>query len=183
MFIICINILGRGFNCDSFDTEYLTPVTSLHGGSGMAFSLPPPQPLDIHNCNASEKWSRFLRSWSNYSLATDIGTKTEAVQVATLLTVISEDAREVYATFTWDNEGDEKKIGSVIDKFRAYCQPLKNIPFERYIFNKRAQENGKSYDHYRTSLWKLADTCSFGTITPDEILRDRLVFGIQDTKV
>ena len=29
MFIICINILGRECNCDSFDTEYLTPVTSL----------------------------------------------------------------------------------------------------------------------------------------------------------
>ena len=85
--------------------------------------------------------------------------------------------------FTWDNSGDDKKIGPVLDIFQAYCQPLKNVPFERYTFNKRVQENDESYDHYRTSLRRLADTCSFHTIMPDEILRDRLVFGIQATKV
>ena len=89
----------------------------------------------------------------------------------------------VYATFTWNNGGDNKKIGPVLDKFQAYYQPLKNVLFERYIFNKHIQENDKSYDHYHTSLQRLADTCSFDTIVPDEILRDHLVFGIQDTKV
>ena len=34
-----------------------------------------------------------------------------------------------------------------------------------------------------TALLKLADGCEFQTITPNEILRDRLVFGIKDNKV
>ena len=42
------------------------------------------------------------------------------------------------------------------------------------------QEPGESYDHYRTALLKLTEGCGFETITPDEILRDRLVFGIKD---
>ena len=43
---------------------------------------------------------------------------------------------------------------------------------------------GESYDHYRTcSVRTLADECSFATITQEEILRDRLVFGIRDAKV
>ncbi len=42
------------------------------------------------------------------------------------------------------------------------------------------QEPGESYDHFRTALLKLAEGCNFETITPDEILRDRLVFGIKD---
>jgi len=42
------------------------------------------------------------------------------------------------------------------------------------------QEPGESYDHSRTALLKLAEGCEFETITPDEILRDRLVFGIRD---
>ena len=103
--------------------------------------------------------------------------------MATLLTVIGEDAREVYSTFTWDAEGDGTKIDPVLTKFQQYCQPRRNIPFERYKFNRRAQEVGESYDHYRTALRKLADECEFGTITPDEILRDRLVFGVRDAKV
>lgn len=38
----------------------------------------------------------------------------------------------------------------------------------------------ESYDHFRTALLKLAEGCHFETITPDEILWDRLVFGIKD---
>ena len=39
------------------------------------------------------------------------------------------------------------------------------------------------YDQYRTALRKLAEGCDFQTITPEEILWDRLVFGIKDDKV
>ena len=42
------------------------------------------------------------------------------------------------------------------------------------------QETGETYDQYRTALRKLAEGCEFQTITPEEILRDRLVFGIRD---
>ena len=42
--------------------------------------------------------------------------------MATLLTVIGEEAQEVFTTFTWETKGDEKKIGTVLDK---YCQPRK----------------------------------------------------------
>ena len=47
----------------------------------------------------------------------------------------------------------------------------------------RAQEAGESYDQYKTALRKLAEGCEFHTITPEEILRDRLIFGIRDAKV
>ncbi len=167
-----------------FNSLGLKLADPLHGGSGgMAFNLPPPQPLEIHDANAFEKWNRFSRAWHNYSLATGVSTKTEEVQVATLLTVVGEEAREVYTTFSWEIAGDEVKRKKVLDQFKAYCQPSKNIPFERYMFNRREQEAGESYDQYRTGLRKLADNCSFGTITPDEVLRDRLVFGIRDSKV
>jgi hypothetical protein len=63
-----------------------------------------------------------------------------------------------------------------------YCEPRINIPFERYRFNRRSQEPGETYDQYRTALRKLAENCDFGSITPDELLRDRLVFGIRDAR-
>ena len=89
--------------------------------------------------------------------------------------MIGEEAREVYSTFNdWAEDGDDKKIKPVLKKFGDYCEPRKNIPFERYKFNPRVQEPGETYDQYRTALRKLAEGCSFETITPDEILRDRL---------
>ena len=147
------------------------------------YMLPPPQALEVHDPQAAEKWKRFKRAWSSYSLATQLSEKAEAIQVATLLTVIGEEAREVFSTFSgWADEEDKARIGPVLEKFEQYCQPRKHVPFERYRFNRRIQEPGESYDQYRTALRKLAEGCDFQTITPDEILRDRLVFGIRDAK-
>ncbi len=146
------------------------------------YTVRPPPALDIHDSQAAEKW-KFKRAWTNYALATELNEKSEAIQVATLLTVIGEEARKVFSTFTgWVAEGDESKIGPVLLKFEQYCQPRKNIPFERYRFNRRVQEPGETYDQYRTALRKVVEGCDFQTITPDEILRDRLVFGIRDAK-
>ena len=110
--------------------------------------LPTHQPLEIHDSQAAEKWKQFKRAWSSYTLATELDTKPQKVQVATLLTVIGEEAREVFATFTWEDADDEHKIGKVLTKFEQYCQPNLNVPFEQYCFNRRVQEPGESYDQY-----------------------------------
>ena len=122
-------------------------------------------------------------AWDNYSLATELNKKCENIQVATLIPIIGEDARDVYSTFNWNEEGDNAKIAPVLQKFAEYCQPRKNVPFERYRFNRRSQEPGETYDQYRTALRKLGEGCKFEAITPDEVLRDRLVFGVRDDKV
>jgi len=75
------------------------------------------------------------------------------------------------------------EIDPVLTKFDTYCQPQKNIPFEHYCFNQRQQEAEEMYEQYRTALHKLSQTCDFQSITPDEILRDCLLFGIRDDKV
>ena len=148
------------------------------------FNLPPPSALEIHDVNVAEKWKKFRLAWDNYTLATELDKKAEKVQVATLLTIIGEEARDVFSTFTdWADEDSSTKIAPVLQKFAEYCQPRKNVPFERYRFNKRVQEAGESYDQYKTALRKLAEGCDFDCITSDEILRDRIVFGIRDNKV
>ena len=145
--------------------------------------LPPPPALEIHDTQAAERWKRFKRAWAHYSLATGLSEKGEAVQVATLLAVIDEEAREDFSTFSyWEADGDDAKIVPVIDKFEQYCLPRENVPFERYCFNRRTQKPGETYDQYRTALMKIPENCDFDTITSREILRDRLVFGIRDAK-
>ena len=113
-----------------------------------SIQLLPPGPLDIHDAQASEKWTRFKRALDNYALAMELNKKSEAIQVATLLTVVGEDAREVFPTFTWVTGGDEAKIELVLQKFEQYCWPRKNVLFERYCFNRRMQEEGESYEQY-----------------------------------
>ena len=98
--------------------------------------------------------------------------------------MVGEDAREVYSTFSnWDAEGVQAKLDPVLAKFEQYCRPRRNVHFQHYCFNCRQQEARERYEQYRTALRKMAQECEFGTITPDEILRDRLVFGVRDDKV
>ena len=123
--------------------------------------LPVPAPLAIHDANAAEKWRKFENAWNNYLLATELDKKAQAVQVATLLTVVGKDAREVYSTFTdWAVEGDAQLIKAVTKRFAEYCQPKRNVPFERYKFNKRVQEPGEQYEQYKTALRKQSESSS-----------------------
>ena len=145
--------------------------------------LPAPEQLDIHNAIAAELWKEWEGAWKHYARATGLSTKEEAVQVSTLLTVIGPQARRVFSTFQWNDPQDEEKIGTVLAKFAAYCRPRKNVPFERYRFYKREQQTGESLDQYATALRQLANHCDFENITPDEILRDRILFGITDGRV
>ena len=53
--------------------------------------------------------------------------------------------RKVLAMFTYcASDTDQNKIQPVLQKFAAYCQPLKNVRFERYKFYSRMQESGES---------------------------------------
>ena len=82
--------------------------------------MPPPLALEIHDVNVAEKWKKFRLAWDNYTLATELDKKPEKVQVATLLTIIGEEARDVFSTFTdWENEDSSEKIAPVIQKYQS----------------------------------------------------------------
>ena len=144
--------------------------------------LPPPEPLKILDGNTSLKWKKFKQKWTNYEIATGVSEKEDATRVATFLTVIGEEAVDVYNTFNWATEGDILKTARVLEKFDAFCNPRKNTIYERYVFFSRNQENGESIDHYVTVLKTMSDTCEFGELR-ESLIRDRVVFGIQDNSV
>lgn len=115
-------------------------------------------------------------------MATELSEKKPEVQVSVLLTVIGPEAHKVFETFKLTAE-QEKDIKSVLQAFERYCQPLRNTAFERYKFNLRGQLPSESFEQYVTELRQLALKCDFENISPDQMLRDRIIFGINDNKV
>ena len=89
----------------------------------MHLGLPPPEALDLSGGNISANWKKFKQKYANYEIATGISSKDSATRVATLLTVIGNDAIDVFNTLTWDEEGDDKKIEKVLLKFKEHCEP------------------------------------------------------------
>ena len=87
--------------------------------------------------NLAEHWRKFKL----YLIATGLDTKSEEQKIALLLHVAKSSAIEVYNTFTFDstNEASSETFANVLDKFEKYCNPKKNITYERYIFFTRNQ--------------------------------------------
>nr|XP_058968946.1 uncharacterized protein LOC131795390 [Pocillopora verrucosa] len=107
----------------------------------------------------------------------------EVRQVATLLAVIGKEANKVFRTFTWASAGDEKKIAPVLKQFEDYCIPRENTIYERFLFFTRDQRESETVDQYMTELRQIAGNCDFESLTPEQLLRDRLVTGTRNGKV
>jgi len=72
-----------------------------------------------------------------------------------------------------------KKSGKVIEKFDDFFKVRRNVIFEWARFNRRSQMPGESVEQYIVELYNLAEHCNYGNLT-SEMIRDRLVVGIQD---
>ena len=147
-------------------------------------TLPPPPQLDIHHSNAAEKWKQFALRWKHYSLALELSKKDEDAQVGTLLTIIGPEAQEVYTTFEWENEGDEEKIqlhgtGPV----QSVLRTEEEHTVREVLFQSEATANRRNVRSVQNGFEEACRGVWLHQITPDEILRDRLLFGIADNKV
>ena len=103
-----------------------------------------------------------------YRSASGLDAEADPRQVDTLLYCMGEEADSVLAS-THISAEDRKKYDAVVG----------NIIFERAKFNRRSQREGESAEQYITELYELIDFCEYGGLK-EEMLRDRLVVGIQD---
>jgi hypothetical protein len=75
-----------------------------------------------------------------------------------------------------DNQNYEK----VIEEFEKYVTPKKNEVYERFVFYCRKQEQEERFEHFLTDLRRLAKSCDF-KISEEEMIRDRIVLGVNNT--
>ncbi|XP_022783269.1 uncharacterized protein K02A2.6-like [Stylophora pistillata] len=92
-----------------------------------------------------------------------------------------EDAIEVFNTFQFA-EGDENKLDKVPEQFEQYCNPRKNVVFERYQFWQITQKDSETVDQFVTRLKNKVKSCEYPSPV-DDMLRDKFVFSIRDLQV
>ena len=101
--------------------------------------------------NTSENWRRFKQQFQIYLVAPGSEDKDDTIKIAILLNFAGEDAIEVFNTFVF-SDGDDKKLDKVIEQFETYCNPRKNVVFERYQFWKITQRESETVDQFVTRL-------------------------------
>lgn len=132
--------------------------------------------------NVDSNWRSFKQQFQLYIAAMGLEEKPGSRKVALLLTMAGPQAIEVYNTFIFDSQDDQDKLDIVLQKFDAHCSPKKNETYERYVFRSRMQQQGEPFDNFLTDLKLKAQTCNFETLR-DSMIRDQVVFGVEDKKL
>lgn len=143
-----------------------------------SFQIAPPEPFSFATPNDWPTWKqRFLR----FRTASGLDAKPEKSQVDALVYLMGPQAEDIFKTFQLEHD-DKAKFEAVLKEYEDYFVPRRNIIYERVKFNTRTQQDGESVEDFVTALHALASTCDYGGLRED-LIRDRLVVGIQDHKV
>jgi hypothetical protein len=137
--------------------------------------LQPPSPFDFKQ---PDEWPKWKRRFEQFRLASGLKAEDEDRQVSTLLYCMGQDAEEILTSTNISNN-DRKKYETVVAQFDAFFKVRKNIIFERARFNRRSQKEDETVEEFITSLYSLAENCSYGELK-EEMIRDRIVVGIRD---
>ena len=113
--------------------------------------------------------------------ACELGQKPNETQVAILLHTAGPEAQEIHQTLVYANDDERKDYNAVLGKLRAYCEPRKNVVFERHRFWSRDQLEHETIGQWTTELRTRAANCEFQE--SDNMIRDNIVFGIRDRPV
>ena len=93
---------------------------------------------------------------------------------------MSPDCLPIYEQFQWSRR---RTLDRAMQKFDSYFEPVRNVIFERSLFNKLIQEEGQSLDDFINAVQTQGDKCEYLLQRKDELIRDRIVVGVRDSKL
>ena len=146
--------------------------------------IPTPSPMKFDVPNVAEGWKKWEKSFEVYRTAREAFKKPEKVQVALLLHRAGPDAQTIFDTFQFRSGESKEKYSDVLQKFREYVEPHRNVVYERYLFWTRDQQEDEPVDSWLTDLRTKASRCEFGSAdVTDTMIRDKIVFGVRSERV
>ena len=102
--------------------------------------------------NTAEKWLLFKKRWENYIVVAEFPADSEAKKKAYFLHCIGDEALKAYNSFT---QQDDAKVSDIIEMFDNFIVGETNVTYERYIFNKRSQQEGESFELFYGDVQRL----------------------------
>ena len=139
--------------------------------------IPCPEKFDF----VATKWPAWKQRFMRFRQASDLVSKSEERQLNMLIYCMGDKSEDIFQSFNLADD-DAKKFDIVLQKFDDHFVIEKNIIFERAKFNMRCQEPGEPAESFITTLHKLSEHCNYGPLR-DELIRDRIVAGIRDSKL
>jgi hypothetical protein len=139
------------------------------------------KPPESFNFARPEEWPKWYRRYERFSTASGLDDKDGKSRVNMLIYSMGDEAEDIFRSFSLSAEQQEV-YDTVRERFDQHFIKRRNVIYERAKFNRRRQEQGESVDTFITSLYSLAEHCGYGLLH-DEMIRDRIVVGILDSRL
>ena len=93
---------------------------------------------------------------------------------------LGDDALRAYNGFSFVSTDENRSVDEIIVKFDTFAIGEVNETYKRFVFNKRDQKEGESFEAFYAVIRTLVETCNFCEDCIDSILWDRILIGIGD---
>ena len=135
--------------------------------------------LDWESQDLPRAWKTF-QTHVEFMFKGPLKSKSEEEKCNYLMIWVGNKGREVYSTWNLSAD-DQKDLKKLYDNFAEYVEPKANRVFARYKFQCIVQSETDTCEQFITALRVQVKEC--GYTNPDEMVRDRIVFGIRAEKV
>lgn len=161
-----------------FHFDHIPASTPSSSAKMATYQVQPPENFTF---SKPEEWPKWFKRFERFLIASELNSKEEIIQINTLIYAMGNDAEDIFHSFALTGD-DAKTFKTVVDRFQAHFVTRRNTIFERAKFNHRRQQDGESADSFITALYTLVEHCEYGQLK-DEMIRDRIVVGIRDSKM
>ena len=127
-----------------------------------------------------EEWSQYAQRLTHFFAANGVEDATRKKEI--LLAMVGPATFKLLTNLVVPDTPGKKTYKDLIDALKAHYEPVPSEVVQRLQFYARDRRPGESISMYVAELRALAVYCNFGT-TLDKMLRDRLVGGINDSRV
>ena len=127
-----------------------------------------------------EDWRPHTERLQSYFIANDI--KSEAKQRAILLSMCGPCTYKLIHSLLSPEEPKDVNFPGIVKQMADHYQPKPSVIVQRFKFHSHSHKPGESVATFIAELKRLSEDCAFGEFL-QEMLRDRIVCGINDSKI
>ena len=126
-----------------------------------------------------EDWLSYVERLEHFFKANKIEGKQ---RLSVFLSTIGVPTYKVLKSLVAPKKPGDEDLGTLTEALQGYFSPKPSQTMQRFKFHSRNRLPGESITEYVAHLRSLSANCEFGTFW-DDMLRDRLVCGIEDSAI
>ena len=134
----------------------------------------------LEEYDPQEEWSQYIERLEFYFEANGVDNADQ--QRAILLSVCGSKTYKLIRNLTMPEKPSDKTFKELVELVQHHENPKPSAIVQRFRFNTRFRKPGESIASYVAELRNISEHCDFQN-TLEEMLRDRLVCGINDEQI